>query len=78
MEQLQDSQCAKDLKSLQYRIAFMASNSPSNSNNTYSDRAVSAAAALILPANPSACARCRSSAICCGVGPLWIGIASPG
>jgi glycosidase len=33
IEQHHDSQCAKDLKSLQYRIAPIASNSPSSSNN---------------------------------------------
>jgi hypothetical protein len=35
IEQHQDSQCANDLKSLQYRIAFIASNSPSNANNVH-------------------------------------------
>jgi hypothetical protein len=75
--QLQDNQCASDLKSFQYRMASRASNSPSSSNNTYWDRAASAAAALIRPANPPAYARCCSAAINSGVGPLWIGIASP-
>jgi hypothetical protein len=35
IEQHHDNQWANDLKSVQYRIALMASNSPSNSNNTY-------------------------------------------
>jgi hypothetical protein len=57
IEQHHDSQCAKDLKSVQYRIAPIASNSPTSSTNTYSDRLTSAAAAQILPARASACAR---------------------
>jgi hypothetical protein len=60
IEHDQDSQCANDLKSFQYRIALTASNSPSSSSSTDWDRAASAAAAQIRPANPSACARCSS------------------
>ena len=39
----------------QYRIAFMASNSPTSSNSMDWERVASAAAALIRPANASAC-----------------------
>jgi hypothetical protein len=60
MEQDHDSQCANDLNPVQCRNPPSASNSPNNSTNTNWQRAASAAAAQILPANASASTRSSS------------------
>ena len=77
IEHAHDNQSATDLKPVQCFNPPIASNSPINSNKMYCDLAVSAAAAQIRPANPSAATLCSRKATCSGVGPSEIGIASP-